>query len=124
MTTSEGLDELLSKIGKGISLVRKERIPDTKDIQEEANLEAERKLAHLANEWLLIDLRKKYGRNIINFMWVYFVFAGVTLTLHGFNILGFSLPDIALAAIVGATAVSVLGVVGTVAAGLFKPPSP
>jgi len=117
------LEVLLDKIGKGVSAVKAERVPDEKDIAEEFDLDFEKKRAELRNEWMLIGLREKYGENIINFLWVYFVFAMSVLVFDAYHIGGFELPDIVLTAIVGATAVSVLGVVGTVAAGLFKPPT-
>jgi hypothetical protein len=93
-------------------------------MEEIAQLNAERARAIVANEWMLIDLRKKYGKNIIRFMWVYFTFTAVVIVLVAFRAGGISLPENVLAALVGGTAVSVLGVVGTVAAGLFKPPAP
>jgi hypothetical protein len=70
------------------------------------------------NEKLLIELRQKYGDTIVKFLWVYFIFM-INCVL--FSSIGFvSIDPLVLAAIVGGTAVSVLGVVGTVAAGLFR----
>jgi hypothetical protein len=70
------------------------------------------------NERLLINLRKKYGDTIVSFLWIYFIF---TVNCILFSAIGLvSIDPAVLAAIVGGTAVSVLGVVGTVAAGLFK----
>lgn len=117
------IESILSKVAKGVPKVEAEKGPDEKDIREEISLEFERKAAAVANEWMLIDLRKKYGRNIIRFLWVYFLFSVVVIGADAFHAYGFALPESVLAAIVGGTAVSVLGVVGTVAAGLFRPPT-
>ncbi|TGR84559.1 hypothetical protein EN866_33150 [Mesorhizobium sp. M2D.F.Ca.ET.223.01.1.1] len=122
--TDDEIAAKLSKIGKGVALAEAETTPDKKDLQEEEDLERQKKLAHVKNEWMLIGLREKYGENIINFLWTYFVFAMAVLIFHAYHVGGFNLPESVLTAIVGATAVSVLGVVGTVAAGLFKPPLP
>lgn len=70
------------------------------------------------NEKALIDLRKSYGQNMIRFLWVYFAVAMVTVILDGAGIL--KLPPEVIVALIGGTAVSVLGVVGTIVAGLFR----
>ena len=55
---------------------------------------------------------------MIRFLWVYFVVAIGLICLDATSII--ELSDPVAAALIGGTAVSVLGVVGTVVAGLFK----
>jgi hypothetical protein len=119
---NEDFESRLKLIGRGIKRVEAEKAPDSKDLLETVRIEAARAQAALMNEYLLIDLRKKYGRNIIRFLWVYFGFAVICLAVSAAHPYGIALSEGVLIAIVGGTAVSVIGVVGTVAAGLFRPP--
>jgi hypothetical protein len=116
------LSERLSLIAKGVPKVASETAPDQNDLAELVAIEVAKKHAELENEWLLIGLRKSYGRNIIRFLWTYFIFACICMIVSAFHPWGFALPEGVQVALVGGTAVSVIGVVGTVAAGLFRPP--
>lgn len=116
------LDEKLSLVAKTIPNVAGETAADAKDVTGFVQIEVAKKQAELRNEWLLIGLREKYGRNIIMFLWVYFVLAATMMIASAAHLFGFVLPENVQIALVGGTAVSVIGVVGTVAAGLFKPP--
>lgn len=115
-------DALLKRIAAGVERVQKESAPDTKDIEEVAALVLEKERAAIQNEWLLIELRERYGRNIIRFLWVYFFFTAACIIVTSYGV--YRVSETVLAALVGGTAVTVLGVVGTVAAGLFRPPRP
>ena len=112
----------LDKISAGVDIVSKVTAPDDAYMEGIQALATEKAKAVVRNEWMLIELRKRYGNNIIGFLWVYFVVTMICVVASGFHILNFSLPEVVLASLVGGTAVSVLGVVGTVAAGLFRKP--
>lgn len=117
------LNKDFSAISRGRELAQKEKEADEKDIEEEVEIEADYKYAKRANEHLFLGLREKYGNNIIRFLWSYSFFALFLIIFDGFSIWGFSIPDNAIVALISGAAVSALGVVGTVAAGLFKPPT-
>lgn len=70
------------------------------------------------NERALINLRKSYGRNMIRFLWAYFFVALGIVIAGGAGWLTVAEP--VSVALIGGTAVSVLGVVGTIVAGLFR----
>ncbi len=116
------LAKKLELIARGVDRVRKETTPDAKDLAELVAIEIEKKRAELDNEYLLIGLRKSYGKNIIRFLWFYFGFAISGVAISAVHPFGISLPESVQIALIGGTAVSVIGVVGTVAAGLFRPP--
>lgn len=112
----------ISDIRKGRALAERDTAPDEQDIQEQARLEADRNLLKLQNQHLFLGLRRKYGNNIVRFLWIYSFVALALIVLDGFGAYGFDIPDSAVVALIGGAAASALGVVGTVAAGLFKPP--
>jgi len=112
----------LDAVQEGRALATAEPEPDEKDALEKRDLEAERKALRLANEHLFLGLRQHYGTNIIRFLWAYSAVALGLILLDGYAIFGFDIPNAAIVALISGAAVSVLGVVGTVAAGLFKPP--
>ena len=101
--------------------MQRESAPDAKDLEEVRALNREKIKLENKNENLLISLRETYGRNIIRFLWVYFIFTALAIFISAFSLKAFNIPQPVLVALVGGTAVSVLGVVGTVAAGLFRP---
>jgi hypothetical protein len=113
----------LQLIARGVDRVKRETAPDSKDIAEVVSIEVAKSRAVLDNELLLIGLRKSYGKNIIRFLWWYFAVTCVGLVISAIKPWGIALPEAVQIALVGGTAVSVIGVVGTVAAGLFRPPS-
>lgn len=92
--------------------------PDAKDIEEIVRLELDRAELTNENERTLIGLRKSYGRNMIRFLWFYFVVAMGMVLAAGLGWL--TLSESVTVALIGGTAVSVLGVVGTIVAGLFR----
>lgn len=53
------------------------------------------------------------------FMCVYCGVVGLLVTLHGFGLWGFKLPDTVLQFLVGSTATTVIGLVGMVLTGIF-----
>lgn len=120
--SEEEFEKLLARIDQGVERVKAEKTPDAKDIKELVANEVAKAEVGLANEWLLVGLRKRYGHNIILFLWVYFAFTASAIV--GSSLGYVVIVDSVLVALIGGTAVSVLGVVGTVAAGLFKPPPP
>ena len=67
-------------------------------------------------------LRKTYADNIFIYLGSYSVFCGAMVFAEGISHGAFHLPDIVLSTLVGATAVSVIGLVGWVVKGLFKLP--
>jgi len=102
--------------------VKADVAPDSKDIEEMLRLELDRGALLNENERTLIELRKKLGKNLIRFLWSYFAVSTVLIVADSLP-LAFQLPEGVAVALIGATAVSVLGLVGTVAAGLFRAPS-
>lgn len=113
----------LTDLPKGRLVAKRERAPDQRDQLEVARLEFERERIKVSNERLFLGLREKYGNNIIRFLWVYSACAFLLILADGFGWWGFDMPDAAIVALISGAAVSALGVVGTVAAGLFKPPT-
>jgi len=65
-------------------------------------------------------LRWRYAKWVFRYLVWYSIFAAGVVLLHGFGLLGFELPEIALGALVGSTAVSAIGLVASVVSGLFK----
>lgn len=68
------------------------------------------------------ELRKKYADMIFRYLLSYSIFCAVVLLSQAIVPNKFSLPDNVLVALVGGTAVAVVGLVGWVVRGLFKPP--
>ncbi len=110
-------------IAAGRKLVEADRAPDSKDISEQIRLELDRVNIENRNLLTLTELRRIVGRHLISFMWVYFSVSIVMLLLNGFHPNGFALPSGVGLALVGGTAVSIIGVVGTLVSGLFGQPS-
>jgi hypothetical protein len=108
----------LKIVESGLSRVKALTDPDLRDELEEKSLELARLRLKNANEQALIDLRKTYGTNMIRFLWVYFLVAIAIIISGGLGLL--KVPESVSVALVGGTAVSVLGVVGTIVAGLFR----
>lgn len=65
-------------------------------------------------------LRWRYARWVFHYLICYSIVAGIFVVLHGFKICGFQLPEIALGALVGSTAVAAIGLVASVVSGLFR----
>jgi hypothetical protein len=105
-----------------LSRVRADSAPDSKDLEEIIRLEIDKYSLLNENERTLINLRKNLGKNLIRFLWTYFGVSTVLIIADSLPI-PFHLPPGVAVALIGATAVSVLGLVGTVAAGLFRAPS-
>lgn len=112
----------LSVIQSGLARVQADTAPDSKDIEEMVRLELDKAALLNENERALIDLRRNLGKNLIRFLWCYFGLSMVLIIADALP-LTFELEKEVALALIGATAVSVLGLVGTVAAGLFKAPS-
>jgi hypothetical protein len=123
--TAAPKDLFQEALSQGRALVEQERAESPQDIAEKADLDRSKVLADLEkaqiandNERALIGLRKSYGRNMVRFLWIYFIVAIGAVLASGAGWL--HLPDSVAVALVGGTAVSVLGVVGTIVAGLFR----
>jgi hypothetical protein len=117
------IERKLGKIGgKGVDKANMVTSPSATDIEEAVDYEVQKQINEIRNETLLIGLREKYGHNIIRFMWVYFCFTTAAIGLNAAKIV--QIDESTLNAMIGGTAVSVLGVVGTVAAGLFRAAPP
>lgn len=105
-------------------IAERKQQPDEHDIDEQRTYERSKRQFDLQNETLFLNLRGRYGRSVLLFMWVYSAFVAIILVLEALPLAFFDLPTAVLVALVGGTAASVLGVVGTVAAGLFRIPQP
>ena len=69
-------------------------------------------------------LRREYAGHALKFLRIWMAVVGALVIFQGFRLLGFELSDTVLTAIVGGTAVSVIGLVLAVIRGLFVvPPS-
>lgn len=117
----------LESISSGVGPVSQKRSKDSKDKQEVATLSHARTRAEIArisesNFDLRVNrrMRRDYGRAVFIYLVAYSIFAAVVIVLSGWKIGGFELPQVVLAAIVGSTAVSAIGLVGIVVTGLFK----
>lgn len=117
----------LDKIATGVGPVAQKRTKDAKDRQEEAALSQAKARAEIAtitesNRDLRVNrrMRHDYAKAVFLYLIAYSVFAGATVVCAGWRLGGFELPTIVLAAIVGSTAVSAIGLVGIVVTGLFK----
>ena len=67
----------------------------------------------------IIALRKDYSGKIFKFLICWSSGVGVVLTLQGFNILDFNLPESVLGLLIGSTTAHVIALVGLVVKGLF-----
>lgn len=105
----------------GLRKVKEDSGFDEQDVKELVALEIARVELELSNESALIKLRKRYGKNLIRFLWWYFIITVLLIVADALP-LPFELPEPVEVALVGGTAVGVLGVVGTIAAGLFREP--
>ena len=65
-------------------------------------------------------LRWRYAKWVFHYLVSYSIFAAALVILHGFKVCGFELPEVALGALVGSTAVAAIGLVASVVSGLFK----
>lgn len=92
------------------------------DLQvENATLQAEneRLSAETDPEIVKARLLRPYANRIYGFVVVYALVILALLVLAGFKIGGFSLPESVLTVLTGTSLLAVLGLVGTVASGLF-----
>ncbi len=116
----------LRSISSGAAKADKKADPDKYDILEEDTLEGrrykvetdtirQRNRDRRANR----VLRGNYAKNVFRYLIFYSVFVAFVLLLAGFKVCGFRLSEDVLFALVGSTAVSAIGLVATVVAGLF-----
>ncbi|MHA7872528.1 MAG: hypothetical protein ACX939_09285 [Hyphococcus sp.] len=104
-------------------VVEPEQRPDSLDLEEERQLKYAYNQIALRDAYELIGTRKKIGETLRHFLWAAFAFSVVATTCSGLNVgwfQYFSLPPEVLVTLFGTTAVSALGAVGAVAAGLFR----
>lgn len=126
MPTSDKKSVTIAEIARGVGLAENKAAPNDKDRLEDNSLEARRYQAetntiHQRNRDRRANrlLRARYAKAVYFYLVIYSSFAGLVVLLSGFNICGFLLPSSVLTALVGSTAVSAIGLVATVVAGLF-----
>ena len=83
------------------------------------NAELEESIANLKADR---GLRKKYADNAFRFLVCFSAFSALVLIAQGSPWIPFKLGENIVIALIGSTAVSVVGLVGWVARGLFKAP--
>ncbi|MBL4596712.1 MAG: hypothetical protein JKX99_09070 [Robiginitomaculum sp.] len=109
----------IDDVAAGLSAVEGKGIPDENDVLEVSDLEDDRIREEIANLKSDRQLREKYGNRILKFLEWYAIGVFLLILLSGFSHIPFSLPDNALIALVGSTAIAAIGLVGFVAKGLF-----
>lgn len=67
-------------------------------------------------------LRKSYANQAFRFLYAFAAFSALIIVAQGFECVPFKLPENIVVTLIGATAASVIGLVGFVARGLFKAP--
>ena len=93
--------------------------PDKFDFLEVSNLEDDRIREEIEDLRSDRRLREKYADRILRFLEIYAGVVGIFVVLAGFRTRGFDIPNEALIALVGSTAIAAIGLVGFVAKGLF-----
>lgn len=126
----EELPELtLDSIDAGVPLAESKKAPDARDFLENERLQKIR-LENRHSKARLKDvkadraLRKTYANRILRFLEVYAAIVGLMVIADAIRLQGFHLEKEVTATLVGSTAVAAIGLVGFIARGLFKPPSP
>ena len=89
---------------------------------EKVALERDHLKEDLANKQQDRQLRKDYANKIFSYLMYYSLFCAFVLISQATNATKFSLPDNVLVVLVGSTAISIIGLVGWIVKGLFKPP--
>ena len=117
----------LDDIDNAVVVVEGVGRPDAQDLLERAAAERaqlENKLARSRIKNVKADraMRKTYAGRILRYLEIYSGAVGLMVIAHGFKLWGFALPEVALASLVGSTAIAAIGLVGFVARGLFKAP--
>jgi len=128
MSADERLNEKLeAAIDASLPAVQSKRSRDDKDAKEEASLTHQIQRAGLEglrednrNKKANRRLRWRYAKWVFRYLVVFSLFSALIVILHGFGIGSFALPDLALGALVGSTAVSAIGLVAAVVTGLFQ----
>lgn|GEM_PF-2988834 len=92
---------------------------EVSDENSDLKLENEQLRAGRKTSDILDDLIKPYAKRTFVFMCAYCSVVGITLILHGFDGVKFSLPETVLTFLVGSTATTVIGLVGMVLTGIF-----
>ena len=112
-------------MNRSAHVVRNKTKKDDKD-KEEENIAIDHKRAELraldeknkdleANR----ELRWRYARWVFFYLVIYSTFVGFVIIISGFHVFGFTLSPSVLEFLVGSTAVSAIGLVAAVVAGLF-----
>jgi hypothetical protein len=114
----------LDSIDAGVPLAESKTAPDVYDLLENERLQKIR-LDNKHSKARLKDvkadraLRKTYANRILRFLEVYATLVALMVVADGLRFFGFHLEKEVTATLVGST-----GLVGFIARGLFKPPSP
>ena len=121
---SERAKVSIDSISGGAKLAQGKKDPDDKDKLEEKSLSSRRQKAEIgaleqANRDRVATrrLRYRYAKAVYCYLVGYSAGAAALVLLAGWKPLGFSIPDIALTAIVGSTAAAAVGLVGFVVSG-------
>jgi hypothetical protein len=119
----------LDSIDAGVPLAEGKTAPDAYDLLEnerlqKIRLENKHSKARLKDVKADRALRKTYANRILRFLEVYAALVGLMVIADGAHFFGFHLEKEVTATLVGSTAVAAIGLVGFIARGLFKPPSP
>lgn len=119
-------ESFFDEIEAGLDAVEGKAVPDEIDVLEISNLEDDKirleldklreQIAGLKTDR---ELRKQYGDRILRFLEWYAGVVGSLVLLSGFSFTRFNLPETAMVALVGSTAIAAIGLVGFVAKGLF-----
>jgi hypothetical protein len=106
----------IDKIDEGERVVSSKRRTDARDRAEVQSLQEANRDSKKNRE-----MREDYANAVFWYLVGYSAFAAIVVLLDGWKVGGFSLPDIALTAIVGSTAASAIGLMAIVVTGLFRP---
>jgi hypothetical protein len=119
----------LDSIDAGVPLAESKTAPDAYDLLENERLQKIRldnkhSKARLKDVKADRTLRKTYANRILRFLEVYATAVALMVIADGLHFFGFHLEKEVTATLVGSTAIAAIGLVGFIARGLFKPPSP
>ena len=114
------LELTLKDISIGVPRVSDKTAPDARDVMEESRLDDQERQEKIEDIRSDRALRKKYADRILGFLELYALAVFILLIADGANANGFDIPENAIIALVGSTAIAAIGLVGFIAKGLFK----
>ena len=126
MPTSELDDQLDALLDAAASKTDNKLRPDKTDDEDEAShrrslrvYEIELRREELQSRRAERNLRERYANKVFSFLVFYCCFDGIIIVCVGCDFSHFKLDKLVVAALVGSTAISAIGVVSTVVRGLF-----